>query len=148
MRPLQHHQQRIGLLFLLVAASQVGFSQTIDQSSFSKLERQRLGVIASEWGQCDKISAEGLRLECTKRALAAFESEILRANAEVRKSLPAAHRKQFDSLCQSWKRYFDAEKEHWLQMSGHVGTVRWIGSHNALVQIAQSRLEFLLGELP
>jgi hypothetical protein len=152
MRTHKRQVIQVDALFALAMSflfsSQIGFSQAIDHSSFSKMEQKRLDSISYDWDQCDRISAEGNRLECTKQSLAAFELEILRVNAEVRKSLPEAQQKEFDNLCRSWKRYFDAEKKHWLQTGKNVGTVRWIGSHNSLVQIAKSRVEFLLGQLP
>ena len=138
--------------FALVAAfifsSQIGFSQTIDKSSFSKVEHRKIESILTDWKHCDDISAEGLRLECTKKILASFESEIHRINAEVRRSLPVAQRYEFDRLCLAWDRYFEAEKKHWREMGMHMGTVAWIGSHNSLVQIAKTRAEFLLTQLP
>lgn len=138
----------VALVIPFLFSSQIGFSQAVDHSSFSKMEQKRVDSISYDWDQCDKISAEGERLECTKQSLASFEFEILRVNAEVRKSLPVAQRNEFDNLCRAWKRYFDAEKKHWLQTGKNVGTVRWIGSHNSLVQIAKNRVEYLLGQLP
>lgn len=152
---MQHNdnpQFKIALVLLsalcFFGKHQPAISQVVDHSYSVMAGRERLASIERDWDQCDKISAEGSRLKCTREVLASFESEIVVVNAVVRASLPRSERAGFDRVCQSWDQYFKAEKRHWLNMSERQGTVRWIGRHDDLVQVAKDRLEFLLGYLP